>query len=247
MESLQQLYLSSVIEIVRGDAVHVLRVGPGGPPPLDVQPCHREAGDDRPEQPVLLLQQADVAPPRGRVGLGRERRPVAPGAREFESGIARQAAAHDVLPVGCVQHDFPDVVASARWPPQRLARQESPDRSPQGRAVPGSAIERLVEDVEQQSEAPVSDRALHDGRNSFGIGCPGSSSNQIADATHHRFPSQKSCSALMPRPTTGPSAVRRSSYVLNTCTMFPYDRVTRWTSRSKNPSRTIAESDPSTN
>src|SRR2546427_1855972 len=46
---------------------------------------------------------------------------------------------------------------------------------------------------------------------SAGIGCARSSSHQIADATHHRFPSQKSCRALMPRPSTGPSAVRRSS------------------------------------
>src|SRR5439155_20348350 len=107
----------------------------------------------------------------------------------------------------------------------------------------------LPEALERLHDAGSIEPTVHRpyGRNSGGMGCAGSSSNQIADATHQRFPSQKSCSALMPRPSTGPSGVRRSSYVLNTCTMFPYDRVTRWISRSKNPSRTIPESEPSTN
>src|SRR2546422_9183983 len=115
------------------------------------------------------------------------------------------------------------------------AREALPDALPQ-------ALERL------HDAGPI-EAAVHRpyGSNSGGMGCPGSSSNQIADATHHRFPSQKSCSAVTPRPSTGPSAVRRSSDVLNTCTLFPDARVTRWTSRSKNPSCTIPESDPSTN
>src|SRR3989440_9938177 len=48
-----------------------------------------------------------------------------------------------------------DVVTAARRTPQRPARRKSADRAPQGRAVPGPAIERLVEHVEQQSDAPV--------------------------------------------------------------------------------------------
>src|SRR5207253_2103714 len=61
----------------------------------------------------------------------------------------------------------------------------------------------------------------HHGKNSGGIGWAGSSSNQIAETIHQRLPSQNSCSALIPRPCTGPSRVRRSSYVLQTCVMLP--------------------------
>src|SRR2546429_6100127 len=151
----QQLYLPRVIQVVRGDAVHVLRIGPGGPPSPGAEPCRREARDDGPEQPVLLLEERDVAPPRGGVGLRRERWPVAPGAREFELGVAHQSAAHDVLPIGRVQHDLPDVVAAAARAPQRLPRREAADGPPQRGAVPRFAIEGLVEDVEQQRDAPV--------------------------------------------------------------------------------------------
>src|SRR5438132_2785975 len=53
------------------------------------------------------------------------------------------------------------ILTAVRRTPQRLARRESADRTPQGRAVPGPAIERLVEHVEQQSDAPV---AAHRGQ-----------------------------------------------------------------------------------
>src|SRR5436309_2249465 len=80
---------------------------------------------------------------------------VAPGARKQERRIARQTAAHDVLPVSGVQHDLPDVVAAAAGPPQRLGRGETANGAPQRGAVPRLAIERLVEDVEQQGDAAV--------------------------------------------------------------------------------------------
>src|SRR2546425_1715108 len=141
-----------MIQIVRSDAIDMLRVCPAGPPAPGVEPRRRKASNDRPEQPMLLSEECDVAPPRGRLRLRGERGPVAPGAREFEPGIARQAAAHDVLPVGRVQHDLPDVVAALARAPQRFARLEAADGSPQRGAVPRLAIERLVEDVEQQGD-----------------------------------------------------------------------------------------------
>src|SRR2546430_2799994 len=154
-EGFEQLYLPRMIQIVRSDAIHMLRVGPGGSPAPGVEPRRGKASNDRPEQPMLLSEERDVAPPRGRVRLRGERRPVAPDAREFEPGIARQAAAHDVLPVRRVQHDLPDVVAALARAPQRLARREAADGSPQRGAVPRLAIERLVDDVEQQGDAAV--------------------------------------------------------------------------------------------
>src|SRR2546428_1772190 len=155
MESLQQLYLPRMIQIRGGDAIHMRGVGPAGSPTWGVEPRRGKARDDRPEQPMLLPEECDVVPPRGPVGCRGERRPVAPGAREFESGIARQPAAHDVLPVSRVQQDLPDVVAAPARAPQRLARGEAADGSPQRGAVPRLAIERLVEDVEQQGDAAV--------------------------------------------------------------------------------------------
>src|SRR6266480_4658152 len=150
-----------MIQIMGGDAIHMLRVGPGGSPAPGVEACRRKASDDRPEQPMLLPEERDVAPPRGPVGFRGERGPVAPGAREFESGIARQPAAHDVLPVSRVQHDLPDVVAASAWAPQRLSRREAADGAPQRGAVPRLAIERLVEDVDQQGDAAVNDGPGH--------------------------------------------------------------------------------------
>src|SRR5438128_11031974 len=112
-----------MIQIVRSDAIHMLRVGPGGSPAPGVEPRRGKASNDRPEQPMLLSEERDVAPPRGRVRLRGERRPVAPDAREFESGIARPASAQDVLPVRRVQPDLHDVVAArARAPPRRAPR-----------------------------------------------------------------------------------------------------------------------------
>src|SRR6266705_5754642 len=116
-ENFYQLDLPRVVHVVRGEAVHVLCVGPARAPAPRAEPLGREPGDRRAQQPVLFLEQGRVAPPGGRVGLWRERRPVASGARESQPRIACQPPANDVLPVSRVQHDLPDVVTpTARTP-----------------------------------------------------------------------------------------------------------------------------------
>src|SRR5207247_7062245 len=94
-ENFQQLNLSRVIQIVRGDAVDVLRVGPARPPAARADARRGQAGDDVPQQPVLLLEQRHVASPGARVGHRRQGGPVAARAWERERCVVRQPSTQD--------------------------------------------------------------------------------------------------------------------------------------------------------
>src|SRR5690348_17205704 len=91
----------------------------------------------------------------GGFGSVRQAGPVRAGAYERKAHVARQAAAHDVLPVRDVQYDLPDIVPPPAGTPQRLAEREAPERPPEPSPVPRPAIERLVEQVEQERAARI--------------------------------------------------------------------------------------------
>src|SRR6185295_18978466 len=102
---------------VRRDAADGRRVCPLRVPGANGKRRGGEARDGDPQPAMLLSQQRQVLPPQARVRTWRDGKPVASGTWETRVDVARQTAPHDVLPVGGVEYDFPDVVAAAARTP----------------------------------------------------------------------------------------------------------------------------------
>src|SRR5713226_1321281 len=83
-QTLEQLDLPCVIEVVGGDPIDVCRVAPLRTPAPVPELSGVETGDDTPQQQVLVFQERAIpGPGRGVSGLGK-RRPVAAPARECD-------------------------------------------------------------------------------------------------------------------------------------------------------------------
>lgn len=76
-----------------------------------------------------------------------ERKGAAPGSGDYSP--------HNILPVGRVNRDFPDVVPSRCRPPCHLVRRHTAQRSAQIRPMPRPAVECLIQTIEQETYGSV--------------------------------------------------------------------------------------------
>src|SRR5438128_791493 len=154
-ENFQQLNLSRVIQIVRGDAADVLRVGPARPPAARADARRGQAAMTyRSSRCCSLSSATSRRQARASVTAGRAGQLLP--ARGNESVASRASRRRTMyFQLGGVEHDLPDVVTPPARPPQRPLRPEAAERAPQRRAVPGLTIEGLVVNGEQQRDAGV--------------------------------------------------------------------------------------------
>src|SRR5688572_16365336 len=94
-----------------GNAVDLFGIGPHAFGRATLEIGCAEPRDDLPKLPVLGLEQREVSLPRLQVGWLRNGGPVARLPLERSGCLAREPAAHGILPVGGVDRQLPDVVA----------------------------------------------------------------------------------------------------------------------------------------
>src|SRR6185312_6036677 len=124
-----------------------------------VQVGVREPVDDGKEVAVHGAENPQVVLP-GPLGgvLSRADEPVAARHREPRLPLlprVAQAAQNDVLPIGRVNGQLPDIVPLGAGPPRRLLRREAAKRTPQVGAVPGLALIGLLQGAQEHLDAWV--------------------------------------------------------------------------------------------
>ena len=155
-ELLEKLNLAGVVEIMRGDAVdQPHRCGAAWRPWL-FESRLRERNHNLAQLMVHVIEQRELGFPLPRQfgARGPSHRPfkkVGPGKRERSALLAREAAPDDVLPVGAVDHELPDIVAARLGPSRDVSHRQSAQAAPKIRAVPGLAVVRAIDDGEDDS------------------------------------------------------------------------------------------------
>ena len=148
-ESLDQLNLSCVVQVVRRDASHeceIAHLTTCGLLDKITWPkrCHRLS-----QGSMRARQQLDVGLPRFRGRLLRPCHPVRTFLRKRSTLRVRQSSPRHVLPVRGMNDEFPDVVAIGARPPRRLLWRHAADRSTQIRPMPRRMVIGAVDEEEE--------------------------------------------------------------------------------------------------
>lgn len=150
-EALHELDLPRVVEIVRRRAHHQRQVVESPSTASTGEGVLGQRGHGVPQRVVHVEEQPHIAPPLRHAGTGRRGpdEPVRARQRKRAALFAQESTPHDVLPVGRVHHQLPDVVPPWLWAPGRIGGAEAADRSAQVRTVPRPVVERFVQHAEQ--------------------------------------------------------------------------------------------------
>ena len=148
-ESFEQLDLTGVIEVVRGHARHQRTLRQLACGEFAIEIAESEFSNGSPKRAVHLLEPRDVRTPRMECGLLRTGEPVRALERKRSAGRRRQTTPRDVLPVGRVHDQLPDVVTPSTGPPRRLAQRYASNRTSEVRAVPRHAVVGRVDQEKQ--------------------------------------------------------------------------------------------------
>src|SRR5688572_7283053 len=148
-EPLQELDLSRVIDVVRGDARQQREVAHLAASGHAVQVARREIRDRGAERPMGLFEQRDVRSPCLLPRQVAAVEPVGAFERKGAAACAAQTSKADVLPVRGVDDELPDAVTAWTGTPGGLPGRDTTDRTAEIRPVPCPPVVRGINDRQQ--------------------------------------------------------------------------------------------------